>query len=80
MKELSKTWKTMTPEEKAPYAQKYQEAYKTYEKKLAEWEEEMVRQGKESLVRSRSRPIAGTPKKSSLAKNVNTTSSEHATA
>ncbi|KAI9551952.1 hypothetical protein GHT06_022289 [Daphnia sinensis] len=70
IKEISKKWNNLTPEEKAPFKLRYQEAYKAYEKNLVEWEEEMVRQGKESLVRSRSRPAHGEPKKSSLVKGV----------
>lgn len=54
--EMGKKWKTLSPEEKTSYTLKYQEAYKIYEKKLSEWEEEMVRQGKESLIRAKSRP------------------------
>lgn len=54
----------MPAEEKIPYKTKYQEAFKVYEKKLAEWEEQMVREGKDSLIRTRSRPLStGTPKK-----------------
>ena len=59
----------MTPEEKAPYVKKYQEAYKVFEKKLVEWEEEMVRQGKESLVRNQSRPVTEAKKKLTNTKN-----------
>ncbi len=69
MKDISKKWNSMTSEEKAPYTKKYQEAYKAFEKKLVEWEEEMVRQGKESLVRNQSRPTTETKKKLPNAKN-----------
>lgn len=69
MKEISKKWNNLTPEEKAPFTLRYQEAYKAYEKNLVDWEEDMVRQGKESLVRTRSRPANGEPKKSLLVKS-----------
>lgn len=58
MKVMSKKWSSMTDDEKLPYKTKYQDAYKIYETKIVEWEEEMVRQGKESLIRSRSRPTS----------------------
>lgn len=70
MKEISKKWNDLTAEEKTPYKLRYQEAYKVFEKNLVEWEEDMVRQGKESLVRTGSRPATGEARKSSLVKNV----------
>jgi hypothetical protein len=57
LKEISKVWNSLTPEEKAPYKFKYEKDEKEYRKKLAEWEEEMIRQGKANLVRSESQPI-----------------------
>lgn len=57
LKEISKVWNNLTPEEKAPYKLKYEKEEKDYRKKLAEWEEEMIRQGKANLVRSESQPI-----------------------
>ncbi|EFX83491.1 hypothetical protein DAPPUDRAFT_315773 [Daphnia pulex] len=57
LKEISKVWNNLTPEEKAPYKFKYEKDEKEYRKKLAEWEEEMIRQGKANLVRSESQPI-----------------------
>ncbi|XP_046445176.1 transcription factor A, mitochondrial-like [Daphnia pulex] len=59
LKDICKRWKNLTPEEKAPYKLKFEVADQEYQKKLVEWEDEMVRQGKANLVRVRARPILG---------------------
>jgi hypothetical protein len=63
---LSDEWKQMSEDTKSPYVKKFKEAWKEYSAKMSAWEEEMVRQGKESLIRVGSRPVkspsAGQPK------------------
>ena len=63
---LSKEWKELSDDKKSPYVKKFKEAWKEYQTKMSSWEEEMVRQGKESLIRAGSRPVkmrsAGRPK------------------
>jgi len=50
-KKLSQAWKSMSEAEKAPYLTKYQENQDIYVKTLARWEEKMLKQGNDDLVR-----------------------------
>lgn len=59
---LLEKWNSRSQEDKKKYEEKFQAAKQEYEKKMIEWEAEMIRQGKESLVRQKSRPTVPVPK------------------
>jgi len=54
-KKFAESWKSMSEAEKAPYTTKYKENRDSYMKTLAKWEEKMIKQGHDDLVRESSR-------------------------
>ncbi|CAL8109650.1 unnamed protein product [Orchesella dallaii] len=50
-KTLGEAWKSMSEAEKAPYVAKYQDTLKAYEKAMVKWEDKMIKQGNDDLVR-----------------------------
>ncbi|ODN01559.1 Transcription factor A, mitochondrial [Orchesella cincta] len=57
-KKLGEVWKTMSDAEKEPFAAKYKEDLRLYEKSMTKWEDKMIKQGNDDVVReSKSRKV-----------------------
>jgi len=57
-KTLSEAWKSMSEAEKAPYLKKYKENQEIHSKSLERWEEKMLKQGNDDMVREETRKTA----------------------
>lgn len=54
---IAKEWAAKTDAAKAPYVKRYTDAKQKYERELAVWERQMIKQGRADLVRSGSQPV-----------------------
>lgn len=62
MEKYVQRWKTLPQQERDKYKEKFKLAFQEYTRKLEEWENKMIKQGKENFVERKTATVVQKPK------------------